>query len=336
MFPRGIIILLNKLIICNSESLKYENLVELKEFFRKVKNYPEALEPELKIKEVLNHLNLLITNSLTNTKTGLYQNFIEKLNKVKNPIIPEISSKYFDVIDWSELEIAKQLTLFTHFLFMKIEMKELLSSNWTKENKYTLSPNVLKMIQRFNNLCNWVCEEILSYDCKVNRARAISKFIKIASFCQSINNFNDCVNIIAALNTLQIKSLKKTWSIVLKNSEIVNIFKELNSLCSYTKNYENIRNEISLVKGQSCIPYLGLYLKELAFIEEGPKYINDKQLINLEKIERVGIKLEELKEFQSYPFIHLPVTRLAFLADPKPKKEETLLIISSKLGRYYF
>jgi hypothetical protein len=121
---------------------------------------------------------------------------------------------------------------------------------------------------------------------------------------------------------------------VLKNVEISNILKELTFLCSYTKNYENIRNEIALVRGQPCIPYLGLYLKELAFLDEGPKYINDKNLINMEKIQKVGEKLEEIKIFQSVPYVYLPVTRLAFLADPQPKKEEILLQISSKLGKF--
>jgi len=333
VFPRGIILFLNTVIKFNNCILSSEDLTELKEFYKKIKNFPEASESGIAIKEMNDLINFLIQITLLQIKPAVYQNFLEQLGKARNPLIPEKISKYFDVTEWSESEFAKQLTLYTDYFFKKIEPKELLSSNWTKKDKFLLSPNVMRMIDRFNKICNWVCEEILSYDHKTNRVRAISKFIKIANFCQMINNFNDCVNIITALNNLSIKSLKKTWTILLKNPEISNMFKELNFLCSYTKNYENIRNEISMVKGQPCIPYLGLYLKELAFLDEGPKYINANNLINLEKLQKVGEKIEEIKEFQSNYYVFVPVTKLSFLADPKPKKEETLLQISSKLGK---
>jgi hypothetical protein len=334
-FARGVISFLNR--ICENrihkEILTFENLRVLKKFYETIPEFPEGAEPELKIKEVLLEINFQIKMCLTNQVYGTYYKFTEEFKKGLNPIIPDKHSKFFDIIDWSEIEIARQLTLVTQYIFMKIDTKELVSSNWTKAEKYISAPNIMKMIDRFNLISNWINEEILSYDNKDNRCKAIIKFIKTASVCQSFNNFNDCINIIAALNTSPIKSLKKTWQVVLKSTEITHLFRQLNNLCSYSKNYANLRAETACAKGQPCIPYLGLYLKELAFLDEGPKYVNENNLINLDKIYKVGEKLKEIKEYQSKPYIFLPVARLAFLAEPQPKIEEVLLQISSKLGK---
>lgn len=313
-----------------------ENLISIKKFLVDICRYPEAAEIDFKIRESIGSATYQMKLLLTNQTLGTYFKFTEEFKKAKNPIIPEKPPKYFDIIEWSEIEIARQITLATQYIFMQIQSTELVSSNWVKVEKYALAPNIMKMIDRFNLLTNWINEEILSYDKKTNRAKAITKFIKIASVLRSFNNFNDCINIVAALNTTPIKSLKNTWQVVLKNQETDNLLKSLNTLCSYSKNYHNIRAETSsTIKGQPCIPYLGLYLRELAFLDEGPKYIDEKNLVNLDKLYRVGEKLIEIKEYQSIPYVFLPVKRLAFLAEPQPKSEEVLLQISSKLEPKY-
>ena len=333
VFPRGIILFLNHLVNCKllHKTILYDDMLELKHFYEQLKAYYECSDPELRIKEITHEIGFQLKMSITNQVIGKYFKFTEEFKKARNPLVPDKVSKYFDINEWSELEIARQLSLVTQFFFMRIELKELLIANWTKLEKYLISPNVMKMIDRFNNLSLWICEEILSYDHKAIRAKTIVKFLKVAYVCKNLCNFNDCMNIVTALNMTQVKSLKKTWEIVMKNPENANLLKSLNSLCSYSENYHNLRNEISSAIGHPCIPYLGLYLKELAYIDEGPKYLNENNLIFVEKIRKIGEKLEEIREFQSKPYIFLPVARLAFLADPKPKDDETLFHLSSKL-----
>ena len=335
-FSRGIVILLNRIIYTihqNNIILTFEELLEVKKFYESLRNYPESNDPELKIKDVIKLLDLEVKMSLTNIKPLKIYNNNEFYLNAKSPIIPEKISDIFDILEWSEYEIARQITLITQFLFLKIEVKELISSNWTKPDKYKISPSIMKLIDRFNNLSLWICEEILSYDYKETRAKVIEKFLKIANICRKLNNFNDCINVVTSLNSLPVKILKKSWEIVLKNSENAFLLKELNSLCSYSKNYAAIRYETSLAKGQTCIPYLGLYLKSLAFFEEGPKYINDRYMINIEKIRKVGEKIQEIIDFQEKHYNFKQVFRLNFLADTKPKNEEILIEISAKLGK---
>lgn len=49
-------------------------------------------------------------------------------------------------------EIARQLTNIEFEIYKCIKANECLSQNWTKKDKLTKSPNILKLIQRFNKV----------------------------------------------------------------------------------------------------------------------------------------------------------------------------------------
>lgn len=77
----------------------------------------------------------------------------QKLMKFQtDPILPSNNCSYFNLFDWSEVEVARQLTLVTHFLYRKITYEELLNSQWTKYEKSIRAPNITKLIERFNKL----------------------------------------------------------------------------------------------------------------------------------------------------------------------------------------
>jgi len=247
------------------------------------------------------------------------------------PIIPEYPSSIFNVLEWSEVEIARQLTYISSNLLQKIRIEELLLAKWTKSEKEVKSPNIMKLIYRFNNISYWVCEEIISYEKALHRSLVINKFLKVAMECKKLNNFNDCCNIVTALNSFFIKNLNKTWKRV--DMEHLNIFSELNTFCSPNKNYMKLKDATEAIKNEPCIPYLGLMLKNLAFIEEGPKYLNDDKLLNIGKIKKVGAILELFKkQINLDKYFIKPVFQLSLLAEPKPKGEDELCSLADSLG----
>jgi hypothetical protein len=54
-----------------------------------------------------------------------------------------------------------------------------------------------------------------------------------------------------------------------------------------------------------CIPFLGIYLQDLTFIEDGnPDYLkNNSKLINFAKQQKSAEVIREIKQFQSPPYI---------------------------------
>lgn len=246
------------------------------------------------------------------------------------PKISITTAGIFEILEWSEIELAKQLTIISQQLFFKIEYKELLSAKWTKKDKYTASPKVMAIIDRFNKLSLWIIEEIISYDKKSSRAAVIEKFIRTANECRKLSNFNDCVNIISALNSYIIKNMKNTMKVINKDALI--LLEELNSFCSCARDYANLRNATKNISGKPCIPYLGLLLKELAFLEEGQKYINENYLINIDKIKIVYKSIELFMDYRGHTYQFRPIEQLSILSDPHPKTEDELEELANKIG----
>ena len=263
--------------------------------------------------------------------------FIRRSLVPKETIIPK-DTKKFDIFNWDPIEIARQLTIFTQYLYRNIDCQELLSGRWTKNDKMEKSPNITLLINRFNKISKWIMEEIMSYDYSRDRCKVIEFFISVAEELKNIHNLNDCFAVITAFNHLSIKNLKRTWNKV--TDEAKNKLKELSDLCSILKNYENIkkeyleyRNNIKDINSisEGCIPYLAPYLKDLAFLEEGQKYFNKNKLININKIIIVGKIIQNIKESQMFVYEYKPVYSLALLSEPDPLDEDKLTSLSESL-----
>ena len=253
-------------------------------------------------------------------------------------IIPENINAIFDIFSWDPIEIARQITIFTQYLYRNIGCQELLLSGWTKKDKMEKSPNITQLIIRFNKISRWIMEEILSYDSSKDRAKVIEIFLTVAEELRNMHNLNDCFAVITTFNHLSVKRLKKTWSKV--SAEAKTKQSELSKLCSILKNFENIKNEFMEYKNnvkdintlkEGCIPYLAPYLKDLAFLDEGQKYFNQNKLININKIIIVGRIIKNIKESQMFVYGYKPVYSLALLSDPEPLDDDKLTSLSESI-----
>ncbi len=263
---------------------------------------------------------------------------IREIGRQKETIIPEVTDFIFDIFSWDPVEIARQITIITQYLYRNIGCHEFLLAGWTKKDKMEKSPNISKIIDRFNKISKWIMEEILSYDSSKDRAKVIEVFLCVAEELKNLHNLNDCFAVITTFNHLCIKRLKKTWGKVTQNAK--NRQSELSNLCSILKNFEKIKNEFLQYKNnvnninelqEGCIPYLAPYLKDLAFLEEGHKYFNDKKLINIHKILIVGKIIKNIKESQMFVYAYKPVYSLSILSDPNPLEDEALTTLSELL-----
>ena len=264
--------------------------------------------------------------------------YTRKSLEPKETIIPSSTEKVFDIFAWDPIEIARQITLYTQYLYRNITCQELLQGGWTKKDKMEISPNVSQLIARFNKISRWIMEEILSYDSSKDRAKLIEIFISIAQELKNIHNLNDCFAIVSTFNHLSLKRLKRTWKKV--SNEIKNTQNELNKLCSILKNFEKIKNEYLQYRNsikdintitEGCIPYLAPYLKDLAFLEEGQKYFNQNKLININKIIIVGKIIKSIKESQMFVYGYKPVYALSLLSDPDPLDDDKLTSLSESI-----
>lgn len=170
----------------------------------------------------------------------------------------------FQILKVRPADFATQITLNDIAVFKSITSQELLSGNWSKKNKRTLAPNVLKFTDRFNRVCLWCQKEILAYDKPSKRAEVMAHFIKISEHLAMLNNMHSTFAIISALQCHSIHRLKRTWKCLGRRDQ--NTFLKLATLYDSDRNWEKLRQHLENTN-LPCIPYLGIFLTDLNFIE---------------------------------------------------------------------
>eukprot|EP01098_Paradermamoeba_levis_P016727 TRINITY_DN9231_c0_g1_i1.p1 TRINITY_DN9231_c0_g1~~TRINITY_DN9231_c0_g1_i1.p1 ORF type:complete len:652 (-),score=199.83 TRINITY_DN9231_c0_g1_i1:128-2083(-) len=236
-----------------------------------------------------------------------------------------IFSSNLTLFDVDEEEIARQLTLVEFEIYSSIKASELLNQSWNKPKLKHRSPNVLQMIARFNDLSNWVTATILKEERLKSRARMWAKLIKIAEHCHNLNNFNSLMAIIAGINNSAVHRMKFTKEEL--PSRVNKTFTELEKVMNNDQAYKVYRDHLSRVD-PPCIPYLGVYLTDLTFIEEGNPDIT-QNLINFAKRRLIYHVIAQIQQYQQKGYNLYPIHQISrFFHKFKRVDEEELYKLS--------
>eukprot|EP01114_Cavostelium_apophysatum_P014401 TRINITY_DN3730_c0_g1_i1.p1 TRINITY_DN3730_c0_g1~~TRINITY_DN3730_c0_g1_i1.p1 ORF type:complete len:644 (-),score=209.08 TRINITY_DN3730_c0_g1_i1:151-2082(-) len=211
-------------------------------------------------------------------------------------------------------EIARQLCLIEHEIFREIADDECLGQNWTKKERQHKAPNIVQMIQRFNKVSMWVTSTLVQLDNFKARVDALTRFIEIAEYIREYNNYNGLMEILAGLRSASIHRLKKTWAKI--EPAKIKSFEEMLDLMTPDGNYSKIRTHLLWSVTPPCLPYLGVFLTDLTFLEDGnPDNYNDG-LINYDKRRRISQVVKTLSNYKSqvYSFHTVPIIKGFLLA----------------------
>uniref|UniRef100_A0A8C9SUG3 Ral GEF with PH domain and SH3 binding motif 2 n=1 Tax=Scleropages formosus TaxID=113540 RepID=A0A8C9SUG3_SCLFO len=160
----------------------------------------------------------------------------------------------FDVLKVTPEEYAGQITLMDAPVFKAIQPEELSSCGWNKKEKHSSAPNAVAFTRRFNQVgSNSRCQLIFN-------AYAFSP----QKLCD-MNNLHAVMAVISGLQTAPIYRLSKTWALLSRKDKAT--FERLEYLMSKEDNYKRLRDYIRSQSMTSCIPYLGMYLSDLTYID---------------------------------------------------------------------
>uniref|UniRef100_A0A8C7DC23 Ral GEF with PH domain and SH3 binding motif 1 n=1 Tax=Oncorhynchus kisutch TaxID=8019 RepID=A0A8C7DC23_ONCKI len=171
----------------------------------------------------------------------------------------------FDVLKVTPEEFAGQITLMDAPVFKAIHPEELASCGWNRKEKHRLAPNVVAFTRRFNQVSFWLVREILTAQTLKIRAEILSHFVKIAKKLLELNNLHSMVSVVSALQSAPIFRLSKTWALISRKDKTT--FEKLDFLTSKEDNYTRMREYIRSLKITPCIPYLGIYLLDMIYID---------------------------------------------------------------------
>jgi hypothetical protein len=150
-------------------------------------------------------------------------------------------------------EAARQITAVDWKIWSAIRPWEILKAV-LNDNTYNASSSPLKeLVARFNQISNFVISAILAQKTVKERARLVSKFIKIGKELRSLNNYNSLMAISAGINHTCVARLSQTMAAVPRKD--LKALNRLDRLMSVKKNWKRYRDALAEATGP-CIPYL--------------------------------------------------------------------------------
>ncbi|EFN66720.1 Ras-specific guanine nucleotide-releasing factor 2 [Camponotus floridanus] len=218
------------------------------------------------------------------------------LKKLLTP--PSVQSKE-SIETLSALEIAEQMTYLDYQIFVSITSEEFLGQAWMKTDKATRAPHILLMTKRFNEVSQLVVSEIIRRSNMSARVAAIEKWTAVADINRVLHNYNGVLQICAAFTNSSVYRLKKTWEKVPKTTK--QTIDRLQHIVSSDGRFRNLRDALHRCD-PPCIPYLGVYLTDLSFIEEGTPNITEDGLLNFSKMRMISHVIREIRHFQQTPY----------------------------------
>ena len=242
----------------------------------------------------------------------IYREFSRLLKNGQN----DMSAKD-DNVDWASVqiddkfnfnesthdELADQITLMDYRIFRQIRARECIGQAWKKKGNKENSPNILKMIAQLNRLVVFVQIQILQEKKLRTRVKAIRKIIKMGERFRQSQNYNSLYGVFTALNSAPIQRLKDAWSRVHKDQK--QAFENYRVIFSSELKYVNLR-QICRNSVGPCIPYIGLFLQDLIFVDDGniqhvelDKDSGKKNMINYKKYIRVADRIRSIQVYQT-------------------------------------
>jgi len=198
--------------------------------------------------------------------------------------------------------LAQQLCILDQKQFFQIEVHELKDQSWNSgDNSFGVAPNTTRCIEYFNRVSYWCATEIVSQKSLKMRVKVLKRILVIAQKCMEYKNYNTLFAIISSLSFSSISRLKMTWRAL--PSKYEDMYKEMKELCCVEKHYLPYKKLIS-TQTPPLVPYLGVFLRDLTFIEVGNSnhLDEDKKMINYDKYRMLAVVLADLRKYQQIPY----------------------------------
>ncbi|KAI0226232.1 hypothetical protein L0F63_003983 [Massospora cicadina] len=182
---------------------------------------------------------------------------------------------HISLLDIHPLEVARQLTLLVSKIFCSITPSELINREFSKPTHESTATFVIKKAQTSTRITSLVTRLILSEPEVKQRAAWVKFFIEVAKYLLSLRNYGTLVSIMCALQTSAVIRLRQTWKLVPEKH--MRTMESLRELTNHARNYQTLREHLR-VATNPCLPFLGVYLTDLTFADEGnPTYRTSSQ-----------------------------------------------------------
>ncbi|KAK9306671.1 hypothetical protein QLX08_002746 [Tetragonisca angustula] len=224
---------------------------------------------------------------------------------------------------FASVEVAEQMTYLDHKIFMALSSEEFLGQAWTKADKASRAPNICLLTKRFNEMSKLIASEVVRRRSVSGRVAVIEKWVAIANCNRTLRNYNGVLQICAALSSSSIFRLKRTWNKVPEAT--TQMMEELQDIVSSDGRFKNLKEALRRCD-PPCIPYIGMYLSDLSFIEEGTRTMTEDGLLNFSKMRMIAHVIQEIRQLQQGSYNIEPIAKIInYLLDPSLQIDDDTL-----------
>eukprot|EP01104_Vermistella_antarctica_P010604 TRINITY_DN2841_c0_g2_i1.p1 TRINITY_DN2841_c0_g2~~TRINITY_DN2841_c0_g2_i1.p1 ORF type:complete len:656 (-),score=140.63 TRINITY_DN2841_c0_g2_i1:268-2235(-) len=250
-----------------------------------------------------------LDNSKVDSSQELHLGLMWNLSQT---LFPRQLETGIDLIDIHPHEIANCLTMMEYELFAKVSPMEFVQRTWSRDIQ---NSKAHALVERFNRVSFWVASEIVTCRVLSQRTQILDAIVQTASRCLEMNNFNSLQEILAGLNLAAVQRLKKTWEGLSEAS--MELFQMVDKFMTPMSNYKTYRGALKKLRTEKdpCLPYVGLFLRDMTFIDENPDYIKPRTaqekadagpcepMINFGKMSLVHDIVKTAQAFQTRPYV---------------------------------
>ncbi|EDQ91945.1 uncharacterized protein MONBRDRAFT_14402 [Monosiga brevicollis MX1] len=215
------------------------------------------------------------------------------------------SRSFRHLLNFHPQEVARQMTIIEFHLYKRIWPSELVGLMWTRRDKWQHAPNVLNMTVRSTLVTRWLTRCIVETANLNERVDLISMIVEILKELRSLNNFNGMMEVVSALNSAAVRRLNHAWAEV--NPRRRALFDECVEQLMGGTNYSRLRQAIEHAPAPK-IPFFGMYLTDMTFIEEGssdtiPSPLGGVPLINFSKRRLLARTTGTIQQYQNQQYV---------------------------------
>eukprot|EP00698_Gefionella_okellyi_P003459 TRINITY_DN1325_c0_g2_i1.p1 TRINITY_DN1325_c0_g2~~TRINITY_DN1325_c0_g2_i1.p1 ORF type:complete len:357 (-),score=99.65 TRINITY_DN1325_c0_g2_i1:26-1096(-) len=200
--------------------------------------------------------------------------------------------------------IAEQITLRDHRMFCLLKPPEFLDQAWRFEKARIRSANIVQMIVSTTRLSRLITTAIVQPDDASERAQRIERIIEVGKHLHRLQNYNGLMSVLAGLANAAIVQLRSTMGLVKATSleELAN----LQSFMAFDGSFKRYRAQLAVIdtSASATVPYLGVTLSDIVYVDMGNENVNWRGLINFRKRALTAAVIRDTLQFQnaSYAF----------------------------------
>jgi hypothetical protein len=214
-----------------------------------------------------------------------------------------VRSFVFSADNGEARRVAQALTVISYELYKTLSAKDFVGQAWKKDSDS--SNGVVRLIDRYNEISNWVATLVLIADSERKRVHAIKFFISVADELFRMQNFEVSSSVIGGLQAAPVDRLRATWSSV--SASRMQRYEALRTVFSGKNNWRAYR-EVLAAASAPAVPLICVCLKDIVAMYEGNEMFVGDSLINVDLLVMFGKVLSDTLRFRRDPYVFLDLS----------------------------